>query len=137
MCYKELAEELLRNMILANQSQSFAKLSKAIHGEMFVLQMIAIHDGNITPSEISKIAGTSPARVAAELNSLEHKGLITREIDPGNRRRILVRLTPDGVKSADGHHSEAVELAVKLLSQLGEQDAREYVRIIGKLGVGS
>ena len=135
MSYTELAEELLENMILANRSQTFAKLAKAIHGERFALQMVAFHNGGITPSEISRIAGTTPARIAAELNSLEQKGLITREIDPGNRRRILVYLTPEGVKSADECRREVVKIAVELLSQLGEQDAREYVRILGKLGV--
>jgi len=135
MCCNELAEELLENMILANKSQSFAKLSKVVHGEMFALQMIALHDGDISPSEISKIAGTSPARIAAELNSLEHKGLITREIDANNRRRILVCLTPEGIKVAAEHCQEAVQIAGEVLAQLGEQDAREYVRIIRKLGV--
>ena len=134
MVYTELAEQLLENMILANKSKSLLKLSKIIHGEMFALQMIASHHNNITPGDISKAAGTSPARIAAELNSLENKGLIIREIDPNNRRRILVRLTPDGENSANKYRCEGMEVAVELLSQLGEQDAREYVRIIGKLG---
>ena len=134
MHYTELAKELLANMILANKSQSFTKLSKAVHGEMFALHMIAMHNGDISPSEISKIAGTSPARIAAELNNLEQKGLITREIDPNNRRRILVCLTPDGKEREAEHHHEALRIAVDVLSQLGEQDAREYTRIIGKLG---
>ena len=135
MSYTEIAEELLENMILANKSQPYAKLYKAVHGEKFALQMIAMHNGSITPSEISRIAGTTPARIAAELNNLEHKGLITREIDSSNRRRILVHLTPEGIKSADEFHREVVQIAVELLSQLGEQDAREYVRILRKLGV--
>ena len=135
MSYTVIAEELLENMILANKSQSYSKLYKAVHGERFALQMIAMHNGMITPSEISRIAGTSPARIAAELNKLEQKGLITREIDPNNRRRILVHLTIDGIKSAEENHREVVQIAVELLTQLGEQDAREYTRIIGKLGV--
>ena len=134
MRYVEMAKELLENMILANKSQSYTKLSKVVHGELFALHMIALHDGDISPGEISKIAGTSPARIAAELNSLEHKGLITREIDPNNRRRILVYLTAEGKKREAEHHSEAQQVAAGLLSQLGEQDAREYIRLLSKLG---
>ena len=134
MRYTDMAKELLKSMILANKSQSFTKLSKAIHGELFALHMVALHDGDISPGEISKIAGTSPARIAAELNSLEHKGLITREIDPNNRRRILVYLTPEGKKREVEHHREAQQVAAGLLSQLGEQDACEYIRLIRKLG---
>lgn len=134
MCYTELAEELLKNMTLANKSKPLAKLSKIIHGEMFALQMIALHDNDITPGDISKAAGTSPARIAAELNNLEHKGLITREIDPVNRRRILICLTAEGKKIADEHRCDVINAATLLLKQLGKKDAKEYVRIIGKLG---
>ena len=134
MRYAEMTKQLLENMIHANKSQSFTKLSKVVQGELFALHMIALHDGDISPGEISKSAGTSPARIAAELNSLEHKGLITREIDPNNRRRILVHLTPEGKKREAEHHNEAQQVAAGLLSQLGEKDAREYIRIIRKLG---
>jgi len=134
MEYKELAEELLGNMILANKSKLLLKLSKITHGEMFALQIIDIHNSNITPGDISRIAGTTPARIAAELKSLENKGLITREIDSNNRRKIMVKLTPKGKMSADEIRHEATQIAVEMLSRLGECDAREYVRIIGKLG---
>jgi len=133
MYYTELAEELLEKMILANKSKSLVKLSQIGHGEIFALQVIAVHDGNITPGDISKAACTTPARIAAELNSLENKQLITREIDPSNRRRILVHITPDGEKAATKNHCEFIDAAVMMLKQLGEQDAREYVRIIGKM----
>jgi len=133
MHYTALARELVKKMILANKSESLAKLSQIGHGEIFALQVIAIHDGNITPGDISKAASTTPARIAAELNSLENKKLITREIDTNNRRRILVRITPAGKKAATKNQCEFIDAAVMLLKQLGEQDAREYVRIIGKL----
>ena len=133
MCYTALARKLLEKMILANKSRSLTKLSQIGHGEIFALQVIAVHDGDITPGDISKAACTTPARIAAELNSLENKQLITREIDTNNRRRILVRITPDGEKAAAKNHCAFIDAAEMLLKQLGEKDAREYVRIIGKI----
>ena len=135
MCYKELAEKLLENLILADKLKLLSKLSKVTHGEMFVLRMIDIHNDGITPGDISKAAGTSPARIAAELNSLENKGLITREINTNNRRKILVRLTPSGKENAIKCRGEATNIAITLLEKLGEKDAQEFVRIIGKLGI--
>lgn len=128
-----LAEQLLESMVSANKSKTLLRLSQIIHGEMFALQMIATHD-NITPGYISKAAGTSPARIAAELNNLENKGFITREIDQNNRRRILVHLTTAGKKHANDYRCEGVDVAMELISQLGEADAREYIRIMNKLG---
>jgi len=129
----ELSKQLLGNVILANKSKVLLKLAKISHGEIFALQVIATNK-DITPGDISKAAGTSPARIAAELSSLENKGLITRTIDPTNRRRILVFLTPKGQKCADDYHRESIEVATELISQLGEHDAKEYIRILGKLG---
>ena len=134
MDYTELAERLFENMIGANKSSSFSKLSKTIHGEMFVLHLIDIHNGDITPSEIGKIANTSNARITAELNSLEKKGLVTREIDTNNRRRVIVHLTTEGEKVAREHHAHIMQETEELLFKLGERDAKAYIRIIGKIG---
>ena len=134
MNYSELAEKLFENMIKANKSSAFATLAKAIHGEMFALHLIDIHNGDITPGEISKVANTSKARITAELNSLEKKGLITREIDTNNRRRVLVRLTREGKKVAKEHHNCIMQKTEELLSRLGEKDAEAYIRIVGKIG---
>lgn len=134
MGYLEYAEKLFENMILANKSSSFAKLTKTIHGEMFALQLIDTHNGDITPSEISKIANTSNARTTAELNNLEKKGLVTREIDTNNRRRVLIHLTPEGKKMAREHHSHIMQETEELLSRLGEEDTKAYIRILGKIG---
>ena len=134
MDYSELAEKLFENMITANRSSSFSKLYKTIHGEMFALHLIDIHNGDITPSEMSMIANTSKARITAELNSLEKKGLVTREIDTNNRRRVLVHLTTEGKKVAREHHKHIMQETEELLSKLGEKDAKAYIRIIGKIG---
>ncbi|MCL2085183.1 MAG: MarR family winged helix-turn-helix transcriptional regulator, partial [Oscillospiraceae bacterium] len=75
----------------------------------------------------------SSARVAAALNSLEQKGLITRQINKDDRRKILVGVTEHGKKMAEKHRQDVIGVAAKLLNLLGEHDAKEYVRITGKL----
>jgi DNA-binding MarR family transcriptional regulator len=75
----------------------------------------------------------SSARIAQALNSIEKKGWITREIDSADRRKILVTLTSEGQKVAKERMQAITDLATKMLTRLGEHDAQEYVRIMGRL----
>ncbi|MDR0334658.1 MAG: MarR family transcriptional regulator [Methanomassiliicoccaceae archaeon] len=132
MDYGDLALEFLRNMHALQKAGHQRFIQEGIQGEAFVLHHIGRHD-EIIPGHISDAMGISSARVAAVLNSLEGKGLITREIDSGDRRRIIVRLTPKGHEHEEAQRNRNIELLKGLLMQLGEDDAKEYVRITGRL----
>ncbi len=134
MNYNELAAEFLHKMRVLRKVTSHRNISEALQGEAFVLRFIHCHKGDVLPSEISNEMEVSSARVAAALNSLENKGLITRQIDPSDRRKILVRLTAKGREVAERHYREVIADTANLLQQLGEQDAKEYVRLVGRLG---
>lgn len=133
MDYKELALDFIKKMHLMNKARPQRKINESMQGEHFILQFLAFQNGSALPSEISNTMGISSARIAAALNSLERKGLVTREIDKSDRRRIIVNLTPEGRAFSEEHHQKMLEDFTKIFSQMGEQDAREYVRLTGKL----
>ena len=133
MDYKQLADEFMQKMYVLSKARPQRKLHDSMQGETFVLHYILHHGDSVLPSEICKIMGISSARIAAALNGLESKGVITRRIDTSDRRRILVDLTPKGKAMAEEQRQEMLENTSKLLSLLGEDDAREYVRLTGKL----
>jgi len=133
MDYEKLAEELLRNMNTLRKCMPQKQISESLRGETFALQYIAEREGYVIPSEISNEMGISSARIAAALNSLENKGFVTRQIDPSDRRRILVQLTPAGREQARKHRQLMLSAMANMLAYLGEGDAEEYIRITGKL----
>ena len=51
--------------------------------------------------ELAELLNISPPAVAASLKSLEKKGYIHREPEPGDARRNRVRLTAKGEKAVD------------------------------------
>ena len=108
-------------------------IADAMHGEEIALNYTHMKGEAVKPTELSQALRLSTARIAATLNSLEKKGLITREIDPNNRRQILVRPTDAGREQVERHRRELLEMTAKMLSLLGEEDAREYVRITARL----
>lgn len=133
MDYAELATEWLQKMRLLKQARPQQNIDASLHGEAFVLQFIAHNNETVLPSDISRTMGVSSAMVATALNRLENKGLITRRIDQNDRRRILVGITNEGKNLADSHRQLMLGTAEKMLGLLGEHDAKEYVRITGKL----
>ena len=129
MDYRELAADFLKCLHAMRKAGPHHNINESLRGETFALQYIFLHEGPVLPGEISSEMGISSARIAAALNSLERKGLVTRRIDFSDRRRILVELTEKGVESAKAHGNELLDNTTKLLSALSEEDAREFVRI--------
>ncbi len=133
MDYSSLAREFMGLMYKLRKRNTQKRLNESMHGELIVLTYISMHEGNVIPSEISNELAVSTARVAATLNSLESKGWISRRIDVSDRRRILVELTTQGKEQVEKHHQMMMDIATNMLSYLGEHDAKEYVRIMGRL----
>lgn len=133
MDYSKLAVELLSKMQSLRKAKPQRNIDEALQGEAFVLNYIASHGDEVIPGEIGQEMNVSSARIAQTLNSIEKKGWITRQIDTSDRRKIIVKLTPEGKNEAEKLNQRVMDIATKMLAQLGEHDAKEYVRITGKL----
>lgn len=133
MDYEKLALEFMEIMHQMRKQKTQKQISDSVHGEHFVLFYISQHEGNVVPSEISNEMEISSARVAAALNSLEGKGLITRQIDVEDRRRILVNLTDAGREQVKQHNQTVMNITTNMLKYLGEHDAGEFLRIMKRL----
>jgi DNA-binding MarR family transcriptional regulator len=99
---------------------------------VYTLCYIVKRDIGVSPGEISNEMGVSTARIAATLNSLEKKGFITRKIDTSNRRHIIVESTELGKEWATKNYNKAIVGCANMLKLLGEHDAQEFVRILGR-----
>ena len=133
MDYTSLAREYMQVMHRMRNKSGQKKLHDSMHGEHFMLFYISMRKGSIIPSEISNEMGITSARIAAALNSLEAKGLITRRIDTEDRRRILVDLTEAGREHVKEHRDAIMKITIDMLQYLGEEDATELIRIMKRL----
>jgi Transcriptional regulators len=133
MNYESLAHEYLDIMYAMRGRNAQKRVNDSMHGEAFVLSYVSEHEGNVIPSDISNAMGITSARVAAALNGLEGKGLVTRRIDTEDRRRILIDLTDAGREKVQEQKQMMVGFVTGMLQYLGENDAKEYIRIMKKL----
>jgi len=133
MDYVELAMRLMENMFMLHKGKKHQEMNRSVCGEPFVLEYLYMRKGDVLPSEISSQMEISSARIAATLRTLEKKNLIVRQIDQNDRRRVLVTLTALGKEATEKHHKKVLDNVTYMLESLGEHDAQEYVRIIGRL----
>ena len=128
-----LAEMLVDQTELLFRHGTHKLIGKNARGECFVLRCLARSKAPLLPSDLSEQSHASTARIAVVLNTLEKKGLISRAIDPTDRRRILVSLTNVGQEYVAVVRTQLREDMKHLLEELGEQDAREYLRITKRI----
>lgn len=133
MDYESLARDFMEVMHHMHGRNVQKRVNDSLHGENFVLSYISKHEGNVIPSDISNAMGATSARIAAVLNSLEKKGLISRRIDAEDRRRILIDLTDAGREHVHEQNQMMISFVTNMLQYLGEDDAKEYIRIMKKL----
>jgi DNA-binding MarR family transcriptional regulator len=133
MDYRALAREYMVILHKMRKQKSEKRINASLHGEQFVLSYVSHAEGSVIPSDISTEMGISTARVATALGSLESKGLITRRIDESDRRRILVELTEAGREKEAEHAKGITCVLVRMLENLGETDAIEFLRILKKI----
>ena len=109
------------------------RFSAIMCGEMAVMRLL--HSGakqKMTAGELSSRLGMTTSRGAAVLGSLEKKGLLERENDEVDRRRVLVSLTQAGDAFCEKRRQHFMKKISMLLSMLGD-DAPEFVRLLGRV----
>lgn len=86
-----------------------------------------------TAGELMHSALITSGGVSQRLEKLERAGLITRQVDTGDRRRVEVRLTPAGVELVDSVVADVMEHEMKLLDRLSADEQVTLVSLLRKL----
>lgn len=118
-----------------------------IHVAMFIEQ---VADGQVTPIQFGLLSvlmmrpgidqatigeemGLDPANVAEILKRLEDRGLISRVVDPLNRRRKLCLTTPAGKKFVQRYQQDMQLSQQQLLEPLAPAERRIFLDLLARL----
>ena len=128
----KLAEEFFGEMLKAEHAPADRPEHAFPKGEFGVLVYLSSHKDGASVGELTDYLRVTSGRTASTLNALERKGLVHRQTDSADNRRILVFLTDEGRAQFQAEHDRAVSCMSEFLSRLGETDAKEYIRIMKK-----
>jgi len=94
----------------------------------------SLREGPIGQSELGRLLNLSPASVTRLIDRLEERGLIARERDPDDRRRVAVSLLPAGGRLVGGEQGmlrgTTVDEAIRTMS---EDEQRTFAEVVGDL----
>ncbi len=135
MDYRALAAELFEWKSKAPHPPFRNIPKETSHGEMGILIYLLAHQDGASAGDLSKWLCITTGRVATALKSLEKKKFIQRRGDDDDKRRVRVHITDAGRAFAHERYEEALSGMEKILRQLGEHDAKEFVRITKRIMV--
>jgi DNA-binding MarR family transcriptional regulator len=130
----QLGESLLRlaRRLRRSSNQSLEPYGLS-DGEARVLRLISRAGAPLRMSDIARRIEVVPRSATTVVASLEDKEVVVREIDPEDRRSILVRLTEAGAYLVADLGRARDQAAVDLFGRLDPVDRDELLRLLTAL----
>jgi len=89
--------------------------------------------GRVSISELAELLNVSAPSASAMVERLVEKGVLLREPDPADRRRVIVTVTPDLAAVSEKIEKEIFGAFVDLVDRVGPELADDWCRIVGRI----
>jgi DNA-binding MarR family transcriptional regulator len=86
-----------------------------------------------TPSEIAAGEQMSPSGITGRLDALEKRGFIRRLPSPGDRRKVIVELTDEGLRAWRGTFDPQANEEEKVLSALSPDEQEQLNSMLRRM----
>jgi DNA-binding MarR family transcriptional regulator len=87
----------------------------------------------MSPTELAEIVLRSSGGMTQILDRLERAGLVARAPDPDDRRRVVVELTAEGLRTADDANATYRREREHLLAELSDDEVEQLDAAVGRL----
>jgi DNA-binding MarR family transcriptional regulator len=95
--------------------------------------MVQPYPTEATPAQLAEAAKVTRAGMTSRLDRLVDSGLITREIDPLDRRRIVIRPTAAGRSAWENYVHEGMAREQQLLQALSPRELSQLNTLLRKV----
>jgi DNA-binding MarR family transcriptional regulator len=135
----QMAEEIFALNVMgwrdrvASKQHGTAELSES---QYLTIDTLVHAAGILTVGEIQRSIGVLPAQMSRIIRSLESSfdsALIKCELNQTDKRKIDVRLTPEGHRVYEEFRRARLSKTVEILKKLTEHDRLEFVRVCSRI----
>ena len=103
--------------------------------KQFGLLTVLATEGPLSQQELAEWVRTDRTTMVAQIDSMEERGWVRRERNPGDRRAYLLKLTPAG-KRVQARGVQLMKRAEdEWLGSLNDRERRQLVALLGKVAV--
>lgn len=125
-------DDLMARLQRSMTNKAYFKESQLTASQVFILRYLD-KCPQAKASDIAKVAGLSPGAVTQVCDELVKFGYIERSRSNDDRRVVHIALTDAGAEQLDSVRRRRSEHIARLLTELGPDDAQEFIRIIGRV----
>ena len=132
------SDDLLHSLFLLKSllNAEFGKksgLTDLTMPEYALMRQFALDNNTTDLTSVREYLTVTKASVSQMLASLEKRGLLVRQIDPANRRNLIVTLTPVGIERLRKKEFQVERRLQELLTELGRTDALQFIMLINNM----
>ena len=136
--YKQIITEGLTLMDLHREIEMFAEIIGSRFDipvkHMEILETLFLHpEMQLTPAELSDIVHLTRSTMTGNLDTLQGKGLITRESHPSDRRSTLIKITDKGIEFCKNAMPKRYSDILKVMIALTSEERYQMKEIYKKL----
>jgi DNA-binding MarR family transcriptional regulator len=133
---RALAERLARVTRLLRTSSSRAEIA-GLSNARYDLMHALIHGGPMRMGAAANQLGISARTITPMVDALENDGLLTRTVDPTDRRAQVLALTPAGKRLMHKAHTERMALAARIFEPLDDAEQATLSALLEKIVDGA
>ncbi len=89
--------------------------------------------GEVSITELSDILGVSPPSASAMVDRLVEKGILARERDHHDRRKVMVRIPPEAIEDIEKIEQKILSSFVELVEKLGPETALKWCEVMAQV----
>ncbi|MCY0888839.1 MAG: MarR family transcriptional regulator [Alicyclobacillaceae bacterium] len=125
-------EDLMTRMIRVSQTHSPIKKFNITPTQAYLLRHLHA-DGRTKASQLARVVGLSPGAVTQVCDELVRMKYVERVRSQEDRRVVYHEITEQGLRILESLQTERCAFMAELLSELGPDDAKDFIRILDRV----
>ena len=111
--------------------------SKSIYKEVTMAQLHTImsiyNRGEVSMTELSGLMNVSPPSTSVMVDRLVEKGILVRGQSKGDRRKVMVKISPKAVEGIEEIEEGILQSFTDLVEGIGHETAQKWCEVIEKV----